>query len=114
VGRVRTVSNIITDRVDCGVEGAKVQRCQDVMYSQGYVLNGPPGCTGSARISLNIAHVNTITNSVRATDKDKEKTLRLIYTVVVSSRFVSIQVHYQNTRESHDLPQNILSSRHLS
>jgi hypothetical protein len=75
VGRVRTVSNMITNRVDSGVEGAKVQRCEDVMYSQGNVLNGPPGCTCSARISLNIAHVNTIANSVRATDEDEEKTL---------------------------------------
>jgi hypothetical protein len=46
------------------------------MYSQGNILNGPAGCTGGARIGLNIAHVNTITNPVRATDENEEKTLR--------------------------------------
>jgi hypothetical protein len=45
------------------------------MYSQGDVLNGPPGRPGRACLSLSIAHVNTITNSVRATDEDEEKAL---------------------------------------
>jgi hypothetical protein len=61
---------MIANRVDSGV-----RRCEDVMYSQGNVLNGPPSRPSIACFGLGIAHVNTITNSVRATDEDEEKAL---------------------------------------
>jgi hypothetical protein len=60
---------------DCKLGRQWCRRGEDVMYSQRNVLHGPPTRPSRACISLSIAHVNAITNSVRATDKDEENAL---------------------------------------